>query len=338
MKVLYILGWKRSGSTILGNLIGELDDFFHAGELRTLWGQGLLGGRLCGCGRAVTDCDFWAGVVASVMRTSGHAGAERILAWQRETVRMRRFRRLLRHDSSLREGSLGSYAAVMADLYRAVAVAAGARVVVDSSKQPADAALASRLPGIDTFYLHLVRDPRAVAYSWQRWKPSPGEGKREEMMRVASARSTANWMAVNCAAEVIRRRAGRDRMLLVRYEDFVSFPQATLEAAARMVGEEFRPLPESRPGSFRLRPNHTAGGNPARFVDGVVRLRVDDEWIVQQSPRDRRTSTLVALPLLPRYGYPIAPRAEAASDKPREDSGKGKEPMIVKRLGRSDED
>jgi len=337
VKVLYILGWKRSGSTILGNLIGEIDGFFHSGELRTLWGQGLLGGRLCGCGRAVTDCDFWSGVVATVMRTSGRAGVEQVFAWQREAVRMRRFRSLLRPDVSSNEGPLGSYATVTADLYRAIADRGGSNVVVDSSKQPADAALASRLPGIDTFYLHLVRDPRAVAYSWQRRKPSPGEGEREEMMRVSPARSSANWMAVNCAAEIIRRRAGPGRTLLVRYEDFVSSPQAILEAAARLVGEEYRPIPEPRPGSFRIGANHTAGGNPARFVGGVVRLRVDDEWIVRQSPRDRRTSTLVALPLLSRYGYQIAPRAVAAPDDHMLDSGTRREPMIVKRVGKSDE-
>ena len=36
-RVLYILGWGRSGSTVLGNILGEVDGFFCAGELHYLW-------------------------------------------------------------------------------------------------------------------------------------------------------------------------------------------------------------------------------------------------------------------------------------------------------------
>ena len=37
VKVLYVMGHGGSGSTILGNVLGELNGFFHAGELDTLW-------------------------------------------------------------------------------------------------------------------------------------------------------------------------------------------------------------------------------------------------------------------------------------------------------------
>ena len=50
--VVYIVGWGRSGSTLLTAVLGELDGAFAAGELRMLWGRGVIGRRLCGCGRA----------------------------------------------------------------------------------------------------------------------------------------------------------------------------------------------------------------------------------------------------------------------------------------------
>ncbi|MBA3432215.1 MAG: hypothetical protein H0U16_12145, partial [Actinobacteria bacterium] len=50
LKVLFIMGWTRSGSTILDNLLGEVEGFFSTGELHYLWRRGLLEGRLCSCG------------------------------------------------------------------------------------------------------------------------------------------------------------------------------------------------------------------------------------------------------------------------------------------------
>ena len=46
--VLYIAGTGRSGSTVLANILGEVDGVFAAGEVRYLWQRGLKEGRLCG--------------------------------------------------------------------------------------------------------------------------------------------------------------------------------------------------------------------------------------------------------------------------------------------------
>jgi Sulfotransferase family len=309
IKVLYIVGWKRSGSTILGNVIGEMPGFWHAGELRTVWGQGLARGRLCGCGSPLGECTFWADVVTDAAAPA----AERVYAWQLEAVRMRNLRVLLKRTPLSGDGALASYAAVATSLYRSIASKTGARVIVDSSKQPADGALLGRLEGIDPYFIHLVRDPRAVAYSWQRRKRSPGEGAREEMMQVGAGRSTASWLFVDLAAELIRRRHGRDRCLVVRYEDFVTGPGAVVRSVADLVGEPEAATPEFVDGSVRLSANHTAGGNPGRFHSGMVELRADDEWMSKQAPGDRVVSTAVALPLLHRYRYSIRPNSHRAS-------------------------
>ena len=40
LKVLFIAGTSRSGSTLLGQLLGQIDGFIHIGELRQLWKKG----------------------------------------------------------------------------------------------------------------------------------------------------------------------------------------------------------------------------------------------------------------------------------------------------------
>ena len=51
-RVLVIGGWGRCGSTLLDMLLGEIDGFVSAGEVRELWLRGCVEDRPCGCGDA----------------------------------------------------------------------------------------------------------------------------------------------------------------------------------------------------------------------------------------------------------------------------------------------
>jgi len=46
---------------------------------------------------------------------------------------------------------------------------------------------------------------------------------------------------------------------------------------------------------------------------GRVPLRLDDEWVREQSTADTVVTTLATLPLLRRYGYPLGKHARAVS-------------------------
>jgi sulfotransferase family protein len=302
--VLYIMGSGRSGSTILGSILGEVGGFVHVGELRSLWGEGLLhaDGRVCGCGQPVAACDFWSEVVRRTDLPSIGADPAAVLGWQRREVRTRHTWRILRAHGPSRRPDLGEYAGVQARLYRAVGEVAGASVVVDSSKRPADAALLTRVPGITPYLVHLVRDPRAVAYSWQRMRTVPRARTRQRMTRWRSSRSTGNWLVANLTAEALRRRGAT---MLVRYEDLVEDPRATVAAIVRFVGADASDLPFEDERTVILSPNHTSGGNPVRFSSGRLLLRADDEWLEEQASVDRVGITAATLPLLVRYRYPI---------------------------------
>lgn len=312
LKVLYITGAGRSGSTVLGNLLGEADGFFHAGELRSIWWLGMQHGRLCGCGVPVARCDFWSSVLRSVLEDPAVPAADpgTVSRWHQEVVRVRYTLRFLRMAPGRPSGwtPLDAYMRVSTRLYRAIAEASGARVIVDSSKRHTDAAIVRLLPGIDPYFVHLVRDPRAVAYSWRRHKASPGEGDADEMPRYSATTSSRIWLTLNLGAELLRRRCGAGRFLTVRYRDFVEDPRRTLEAIAGMVGEPDVALPLVDDRTAELTRNHTAGGNPDRFRVGRVALHPDEEWQGQQPWPDRLVVTALTLPLLPRYGYPILPR------------------------------
>jgi hypothetical protein len=323
IKVVYILGWGRNGSTLLDNVLGELDGFFSTGELHALWKRGLLEGRhQCGCGAPVGTCEIWSGVLAAAF---GHPSLRpldirEIVRLQDETVRMRRFGRLLREsrDRPIAWPALSEYAEIVARLYQGIVQVTGARVVVDSSKVPSHAALLALLPQIEPYFVHLVRDPRAIAYSKGRQKTWPGVRQKEYPPRSGAARSTIGWVATNLAAEAVRLRCPAGRWLRVRYEDFVRDPRTTVQAIAALAGEAPPRLPFVDDQTVLLNGNHTVCGNPSRFSKGEVRLRADDEWMTRQGLADRLVATCLALPLLHRYGYAIRPINSPSGQRDRE--------------------
>jgi hypothetical protein len=305
VKVLYILSSGHSGSTLLGNVLGELDGFFHAGELRLLWRMGLLGDSRCGCGLPVRDCPLWMTVVREVLDGLQSLEPSQVLRWQQEALRGRPVGQLLRMDGEAlaRAAPLDRYADVVTRLYEAIARKAEARVVIDSTKREDNAALLHLLPGIEPFLVHLVRDPRAVIYSWQRRQRGAGKAHR---LPTPAARG---WVSRNRAAALIRETYGSERSVLVRYEDFILRPRETLLAIARMVGERTQTLPLPRERTVRLQTNHTAGGNRLRFTTGEVELRSDSAWVAEQRRVDRFLTTGLTLPALRRYGYTISGRS-----------------------------
>ena len=306
LRILYIMGWGRSGSTVLDNLLGAMDGFFSAGELRYLWERGLIEGRRCGCGRAIAGCDVWTAVLQRTWGGSKSVDARTVVSWQARWARVRDTRRLLR----LRPGgpldpTLARLVETLGRLYRGVADVTGERVIVDSSKRPSDAALLRLVPGVSARFVQLVRDPRAVAYSWQRHKAQPDRNRPAELVRHGPVDSTLSWIRWNSLAESVRAKSPPSSSLLLRYEDLVARPRPSLLDVAALVGEAPPALPLEGERTALLEPNHTVSGNPSRFRTGRVELRADDEWITRQSAAQRSMVTSLALPLLSRYGYPL---------------------------------
>ena len=281
---------------MLGNVLAEAPGVVHVGELRFLWLNGVLGtgsnGR-CGCGANHRECPFWSEVLEEVRAAApGPAGrsleahAAEVVAWQRG-CRTRHTWKVLRNPP--RDG----WPETLAATYRAIARVSGARVIVDSSKFASDAALLFALPGVEGRHVHLVRDPRAVAWSWLR--PKQYTGQRSTL------NSTLHWTGFNLAAEAVSR-AHRADSLRLGYGAMTRDPRAAVEAVLALAGHE-GPNPVAADGTVDLGPNHTVTGNPDRFGRGRTPIEEDRRWHAALPRRQRSTATLLALPLLHRYGY-----------------------------------
>jgi hypothetical protein len=310
-KVLYIMATGRSGTTILDNVLGSLPGFFSGGELHLIW-KALLRRSGCGCGRLVADCDLWSHVIADL---SDHVPGGRVDPalfdqWRRSETRIMHTPRLLltQPEKLPKRPILARYSALLSDLYKTAAAETGARVIVDSSKTPANVLLLGMMNDIDPYVVHVVRDPRAVAHSWQRLRPTFDPHRPEEMHRLGSVRSSFRWLATNLLAEGVRRRLASERYLRLRYEDFIEEPRVEITRLKRFVGEETVEEPFIDDRTVLLDPNHTVWGNRSRFMSGEVTLRRDEEWTQRASLSTRSIVSAVTMPLLLRYHYKPIPR------------------------------
>ncbi|CAN5217669.1 sulfotransferase [soil metagenome] len=312
VKVLYIVGMGRSGSTILANSLGEVDGFFSAGEICYMWRNNLVENRLCGCGAPFRECEVWGRVLERAFGGSENVDPREMMRELSAGARTRHLPLMLSGSGRRRLADrmrplLNNTGA----LYKALAEETGSRVIVDSSKEPAYGRALGMAPGIDLRVLHLVRDPRATAYSWSKKKPQPDSPDREFMVQFSPFKNSWMWDSWNGAAEALWGR-DKSRYLRLRYEDFVADPRSSFGRILDLLDEDAEP-PLAGEGEVKLGVSHTVSGNPNRFQTGSVALKPDTEWMREMDHRDRGLVTALTYPMLRRYGYPVHPEEESAA-------------------------
>ena len=302
LRVVFIAGWGRSGSTLLDRMLGQVPGVFSAGELRDIWRRGVREDRSCGCGEPFGSCPVWRKVGEIAFGGWDRLDLDEVQALRESLDRPWSVPLLLgsRLTPSLDAG-VARYVSILSRLYGAIAEATDARVIVDSSKIATFAMLVRQVPEVDLRTVHLVRDPRGVITSWRK-QVVRGDGKDDEMLRYGVWSASARYLAYNGLAHGLRP-LGPYRLL--RYEDLLADPRGTVTKILSFAGVATHgdTLAYLRHDQADLAPNHTVDGNPMRLRRGPVALRRDDAWRTELSSRDQRIVRAITLPLGLAYGY-----------------------------------
>lgn len=302
--VAYVAGCGRSGSTLLDRILGQLPGVVAVGEFARLFQPGTLDLHLCGCGEPVRSCPFWSAVAQRAVGGFDTAQFDRMVTLRTRVSRMRHIPLTFAGGAAPAfERHLGEYARLLDRWYSAISATAGGRTVVDSSKELGHAyAIRSQL-GTRLMLLHLVRVPQGVAYSWTKdvEKPQVGPG-RATLPRHHPAAMAMRWLSVNLFYEAMRPLG--TPAALVRYEELISAPDKALRRLLPALGlREDSPLDFLDGTTVQLAPTHSVAGNPMRFRNGALPLRLDEEWRAALPRRDQRLVGLVTAPVSRRYGY-----------------------------------
>jgi hypothetical protein len=327
-QILYIGGAGRSGSTVAERFLASAMDCFPVGELRRVWDQGITENQSCSCGMPFLECPFWREVFQRAF--GGFASFETLNATRLRPL-VDRYRRIPWHWMASRKGlgvgkETAAFHRLLTRLYQEILAVSGARFILDSSKDAPYAYVLAANPALDVKLLHLVRDSRAVAFSWQRRRVRPEVRDREEfMLQLSSSASSWIWLTENLFVGAFPRDKFLGRLA---YESFVEDPQALvdrLESAGfpRRTLEGSEPLSESE-----LPVRHTVAGNPNRFNRGPLSLRADREWVRKMETEPFVKVTAMTFPLLKLYGYPLrrsrSPRLIVSSTGEHSSSGRSR--------------
>jgi hypothetical protein len=314
VRVIYLGGLGRSGSTLLERLLGELTGVCASGEIVHLWQRGVAGNERCGCGLEFSACDFWKQVGKEAFGGWDKIDTDRIGRLKGAVDRTRMIPRLSRRSGGSRFGSdLTEYSGYYLRVYRALADVSGCDALVDSSKHASLAFCLSRRQEIDLRVIHVVRDSRAVAYSWTTKVARPEAHRSGQQMpgsymtTYSPVKAAGHWNAQNGALQLLGRLG--TPVLRVRYEDLVQATEQTLRRVAAFAGVPAGDLTlpllhaEGDEPFAELTTAHTASGNPIRFTTGRLPIRGDERWRSAMPDQHRRAVTALTFPLLRRYGY-----------------------------------
>ncbi len=305
-KVLFITGGGRSGSTLLDNILGQLNGFFTVGEL-WLWARRYRENLFCGCGTRIRACRVWRSILADAFGDPDNLDAEQLFHQFEAGCKLRHFPLIFAPGGpALLRSLVGPYLHALGKLYQSIQSVTSSAVIIDSSKFPPYGYSLGLIPSLDVYVVHLVRDPHAVAYSWLRQSEKARSGLAQEdplyRRQFNASQSSLRWSTVNAMVEVLWGRS-RGRYMMLRYEDLMSDPQRSIGNILNFIGEDPGELPFTGFDRVVLKANHTVSGNPVRFNHGTVTLRLDNEWESKLGKADRKRVGLLTHPLRVRYGY-----------------------------------
>jgi len=295
IKVVFIVGYTRSGSTLLEQLLSMAPGTVAVGEMAYLWEQRVRNNSYCGCGSKWTNCSFWKNILGDLSSPDFQKEKTRFGAFFRDLVRKRRPSDDEDYEHFVKE---------IESIYRSIHDQTGCSVIIDSSKKPFFGLAVSRTK-VSVTFVHLVRDGRGCAFSWKKAKARMELGKNAFMPfmpQFPAYRSGLAWLWNNAQAEILRRRS---QNILLRYEDLVDHPSLEVNKILNQIG-----LPSISPdqnGIFHLPTSHGIWGNPDRWSSReAIKVTKDERWIRELSKPDFIVSTLISAPLLKWYGYRLS--------------------------------
>jgi hypothetical protein len=281
VRLLYISGCGRSGSTLLERILGEIEGVTSVGELGLIWKRSFLDNQLCSCGASFEGCIFWKKIVTKNFGNISSCDSKKILSLQQKVMRTRYIPMLFAGKFPFQKGHEEArleLTNILGNLYEVIQKEAQAELIVDSSKLLLYALLLSNVKNIELNVVHLVRNSQAVAYSLLRKRIRPEITNHSEFMpRYSPYQSSMYWNKVNWLSTLLRKKAAK--YFLLRYEDFVAQPrEKTKELLSNLeieAGVDF--IKKDNSVSFR-KDYHSVSGNPMRFRTGEIQIRADNEW------------------------------------------------------------
>lgn len=232
LRVIYLGGYGRSGSTLLDQLLAHALMALGAGELCQLFAWAELS-RECSCGRPVLECTYWGPVVRKTLVETGRSLGEL---------------RAITDLAEIRGKMVDEWQQIWTIAFAAMR-SQGTTVIIDSSKTAGGrrrASLLQRLPNVEVpLFVILERSLPGVIHSRRRgnnitleWgdhsAARPTAGIRLWRPIPVGLRATIGWIRANNLALSEAKRAVR--YMRISYEELTADAVGTIAAISGAAG------------------------------------------------------------------------------------------------------
>lgn len=298
--IVYVMGYGRSGSTLLDVALGNCPGAVGLGALCNL-PEWIDLGRSCSCGSPVTACPLWGDVIERAKLRGREATLLELQNYFESPRAIPRWSMDCFDDA--REAL---YAGLLDRLFGAVEEVTGQTTFIDSSKSARDAVTRvlalQRFSGRTIRAVHLLRHPSAVVWSDHKRAGSPERRRRRLPATVRAAKTGLQWSLTNLMCRVVRRRLGEERVISVRYEDLMRSPRDEIRRIADHIGLDGESVGEAMATGGELLTGHKLGGNRLRY-DERIRIQPDFEWERKMPVRLRWITRAFTGPVSWLWGY-----------------------------------
>src|SRR5690606_6155510 len=108
-------------------------------------------------------------------------------------------------------------------------------------------------------------------------------GLQREIKPKPVFRTALRWSMVNLAAECLSSKLGPQKVMRLRYEDFVSDPAVAMERIGTFTGLDFAGIGKELQRGEAVRPRHQIAGNRLR-MNASISLSKDEGWRTMMPP------------------------------------------------------
>lgn len=300
--IIYILGFARSGSTVLNIILGNIQQVFAAGEINAFVRSGWVADEYCSCGNRVSNCEFWPDVKKSMDRSlTKNPSSIADLTKELENWRILLNKSQLYKNKSKIEKHNNFYT----DLYRSIFKTSKARWIIDASKDPIRLNYLLKRKEYNYYAVHIIRDPRGVC--WSKMKPLKKDlenGVQKDLKSVHYLSTIKSLYMNTLLVALVKRKIPKKQFIKIKYEDLISQPERFVWEIQRVTGLDCNSLIEQLESASGLSQSHNVAGNRLRMRK-KIKLRFDNSWCYEMNFFQRLAVTILTLPLLVHYKYSV---------------------------------
>lgn len=281
VEYIYILGRGHNGSTVFNLLLGNHPDIESVGEFSSGFQRGIE--EKCSCGSNFHECKLWSQVLTNLNKNPDWIGVN---DYSNMLNYLDQFYRLPQVFTGLflPEWVYNQYIPMSRLLFKEVTKVSNTTSLVDSSKELSRATfLISNFPE-KTRIIYLVRDGRAMIWSFLKRFKMSGHikimGKRRKMRaEIFVVLYTILSLVFSQIHTAILKFQHPDKILTVKFENLYNNPAEEFDRIGSFVGKDFSNIAAKIKSGGKFSIGHNIGGNSMRYSkEGTFVFKPDDSW------------------------------------------------------------